>query len=82
VSDAVEKAISQITQDIQASIRRHGIILTGCGAEYSVFSNLLREELGWPIHLSKHPRHDVILGMEKAIRLKHEGVAHSALKKI
>ena len=61
--DAMRNAIYNIPAEMAVDIHENGIQLTGGGAMLRGLPERLEKEPGVPVHLSEHPREDVILGL-------------------
>jgi len=63
IVDAMRNALYNIPAELSVDIRERGIQLTGGGALLDGLDKRLSRETGLPVHMSRHPQDDVVVGL-------------------
>ena len=66
IVDALRNALYNIPPELSTDIRDRGIYLTGGGALLHGLDRRLEKETGLPVHMSRHPQDDVVIGLGAA----------------
>jgi len=62
-AETARNALYNIPAELAVDIHENGIQLSGGGALLRGLSERLEKETGLPVHMSEHPREDVVLGL-------------------